>query len=106
MRACSTAKDKQCQAWRNSLIILVVMLAAMTITMHLEHWDRWDIYTKIVLGTATVVSTAWCIWVMHTFRNIIGWWKEMHHNMDEAVRLLNESKQDISEIKQLSKPQV
>jgi hypothetical protein len=104
MKLCSTKLADQCKAWDKFGSTIIVGVATLTVVMHLEGFTQWDLFTKILLTSAMVICSTWCMWVVHSFYGIMSWWKELHHNMQQAETLLRETKDDIQEIKQLAVP--
>lgn len=104
MKVCSDKLAKQCKAWEKFGVTAIIGVATFVIIMQLEGFTHWDLFTKIVLSTAGVICSMWCMWVVYSFYGIMTWWQELHHNMQQAETLLHEAKQDIREIKQLAVP--
>ena len=104
MKLCSTKLANQCKAWEKFGSTMIVGMATLVIVMQLEGFTQWDLFTKIVLTSAVVICSTWCMWVVHSFYGIMTWWKDLHTTMQRAETLLHEAKNDIKEIKQLVVP--
>jgi len=96
-------RHKECTVWMMAIIGCIVSASIVTGIMHLENYPRWDIYTKLVLTSAGIIASLWSLWVLSAFRDIFQWWRRMHSDMDTALALLKESKDDLEEIKKYSK---
>jgi hypothetical protein len=68
-----------------------------------NNYNNWDILFKSAVAFGTATCFVWWVWVMKKLRDLATWWIDLKHNMDKASQLLAESKQDLQEIKKLSK---
>ena len=96
MTPCPRKTKTQCLFWGVAALALLVFLACFAIVGRMENWT---LFKEIVIATGATFSIMWCIWVVHTFRSIMGWWVYMHQQMESVTGLLAEAKKDLSEIK-------
>ena len=101
---CSTELTYECQTWHNTTITALVVIAMVIIAMHFSGFGNWSLFTDAIIIAGAVVSGLWALWVVRTIRGILSWWKNMHSMLDVTHDLLQETKQDIKEIKDLQKP--
>jgi hypothetical protein len=63
--------------------------------------SNWDLFREIVTSIGATFSIMWCMWIVHAFRSIIGWWAHMHDQMVSVNQLLLEAKQDLKDLKSI-----
>jgi len=88
--------ERECVWWEVGAMSLLVFLAVYAIVSHaldLSHTK------EIIMSIGASCGVIWSIWVIRTFRNIMAWWANIKYNVDTACELLNETKQEIKEIK-------
>ena len=88
--------QRQCVWWEIMAMSMLVFLAVYSIVAHSFNLTGLIELLMSVAGTCMVL---WCMWVIRTFRNMLGWWADIKYNVDTACDLLHEAKQDIKEIK-------
>jgi hypothetical protein len=96
MTPCPRKTSKQCLFWGASALSLLVFLASFAIVGRMEDWS---LFKDIVISAGATFSIMWCIWLIHTFRSIIGWWVYMQQQMETVNKLLVEARQEIKELK-------
>jgi hypothetical protein len=102
--SCSTHFLTQCKFWQNYAIISLIVVMVSAAVLELKHFTGWEFAVKmfVIWGTATCVI--WWAWVMKKLYDIAHWWFELHHHVNTATQLLQETKADIKDIKRLSAP--
>lgn len=101
MISCPRKKQFNCVLWEAVAITVLVFVAVWTIV------DKTFDLTpsrEILVAIGSTFAICWCIWVVRTFRAIMSWWIHMHDSVDHALILLNETKQDLKDIKSDTKP--
>ena len=101
---CSTRFLIQCRAWQYYAIASVVVVLAAGIVLESKNFTGWDLVVKILVIWGAATCIIWWAWVMKKLYDIANWWMTLHHNMNTATQLLQETKADIKDIKRLSAP--
>lgn len=96
MTPCPRKTSKHCLLWGVSALSILVFLANFAIVGRMEDWG---LFKELVVATGATFAIMWCIWVIHAFRSIIGWWIYMHDQITTVSTLLSEAKKDLKEIK-------
>jgi protein-S-isoprenylcysteine O-methyltransferase Ste14 len=101
--ACPTKKQLKCLLWEKAIVLLVIFLAVYaTVTNSFNHTGT----VEVILSITATAAVFWCLWVVRTFHDMMTWWVDIQRKVDGACNLLTETKQDLTDIKQMSKPQV
>lgn len=96
---CPKKTRSQCVWWEVVGISLLVFLAVFSIVFHVHGLAGMK---EIILVVGATLSILWALWVVRTFRSIMIWWADLQNNMSRATQLLEETKQDIKEIKSIN----
>jgi hypothetical protein len=84
---------------------VVSLAAVITITLvllHLQGHDDWTTWDRVMLYSIGTMMFGWCIWVIRLFHDIILWWRNMYDEMSRAALLLEQSRQDLIELRKIS----
>lgn len=98
MMPCPRKTSKQCVLWGVAALSMMVFLAVFAMIGRMEDWS---FFKEIVVSIGATFSIMWCVWIIHAFRSIIGWWIHMHDQMETVSNLLCEAKQDLKELKSI-----
>ncbi len=98
-QSCPKKVRTQCVWWEASAVGLLVFLAIYSIVVHVPGFSATKELILTLGGTFTVL---WCLWVVRVFRDILLWWTDLQVNIDYATRLLEDTKQDIKELKSIN----
>ncbi len=98
-KPCPKQTRTQCIWWEISGVSLLVFLAVYSIVMHVPGYT---LGKELLIATGATFSVMWCLWVVRVFRNIMTWWADLQLNIDYTTKLLEETKQDIKEIKSIN----
>lgn len=98
-KTCPKKIRTQCVWWEIVSISLLVFLAVYSILVHVPGYN---LTHELILSTGATFSVLWCLWVVRTFRNMMTWWSDLQTNIETAAKLLEETKQDIKEIKSIN----
>ena len=101
MTATPNKTQRQCVWWEVSIMTFLVFLAVYSVVAHV--FDQ-SPSVELLMSMIATCSVLWSIWVIRTFRNIMNWWIDIQHRVSVAVSLLEETKQDVKDIKTLAKP--
>lgn len=87
---------RQCISWEIGALSLLIFLAVYAVLSHTYSIG----YTKeLILSLGTTCCILWSVWVVRTFLNIVTWWTDIQHKVSCACNLLEETKQEIKELK-------
>ena len=102
--SCSTQFSKQCKWWSAYAVISVLAIIVTCLVLDYKNFSGWDLVSKITMVWGTTTCVVWWSWVMKKLYDIAHWWMKLHHDIDTAVDLLRETKQDIKDLKGLAVP--
>ena len=102
--SCSTRFLTQCKAWQYYAIVSVVIVLIAGIVLESKSFTGWDLVVKILVTWGAATCIIWWAWVMKKLYDIAHWWMTLHHHVETAAQLLQETKADIKDIKRLSAP--
>jgi uncharacterized membrane protein YobD (UPF0266 family) len=57
-------------------------------------------YVDIVILSSIAVMSIWILWIVTILKNIANWWADMYYQIDHAVGVLQETNQDIKQLKE------
>jgi hypothetical protein len=97
-KTCPKQTRTQCVWWEVAGISLLVFLAVYSIVTHVPGYT---LNKELVIAAGASFSVLWCLWIVRTFRNIMTWWTDLQLSIDHATKLLEETKQDLKEIKSI-----
>jgi hypothetical protein len=98
-KPCPKKTRLQCIWWEVAGVSLLVFLAVYSIVVHVPGYT---LGKELLIASGATFTVMWCLWVVRTFRNIMLWWADLQLNIDCATKLLEETKQDIKEIKSIN----
>jgi len=99
---CPHKTKLQCNAWLDSIVIVLALIAVLTTILHISNFEGWSLYKEVLVSFITAGSVCWSIWVVRVLRGIIHWWSSMHSQLDTITQLLSETKTEIRAIKLIS----
>ena len=102
--SCSTRFLTQCKLWQHYAIASVVVVLITGIVLDSKNFTGWDLVVKVLVTWGAATCIIWWLWVMKKLYDIAHWWLELHHHVNIATQLLQETKADIKDIKRLSAP--
>jgi hypothetical protein len=102
--SCSTRFLAQCNWWSKYAVISVMVIIVAFAILEYKNFTGWDLITKIIVAWGTASCIVWWTWAMKKLYDIATWWFELHHHVNTATQLLQETKADIKDIKRLSAP--
>lgn len=98
MKPCPRKTSTQCLFWAGAALAMLIFLATFAVVGRME---QWSLFKEVLVSIGATFSMMWCIWTIHTFRSIIGWWVHMHDQLDSVHQILSETKQDLNELKSI-----
>jgi hypothetical protein len=99
--ACPKEKHLKCLLWEKAILLLIIFFAVYTTVSHsLNHTGT----VEVILSITATASVFWCLWVVKTFRDMMTWWVDIQRKVTDTTELLQSAKNDLSDIKTLSKP--
>lgn len=101
IKCCPKKTQSQCIWWEVAGISVLVFIIVYSILLHVPGYT---FSKEILIATGVSISVLWCLWVVRVFRNIITWWTDLQLSIDNATRLLEETKADIKNIKSINQP--
>ena len=101
--ACPIKKQLRCLVWEKAILLLVIFLAVYATVSHSFNHTK---IVEVILSITATASVFWCLWVVRTFHDIMTWWADMQAKLDAATELLQSAKDDLSDIRTLSKPPI
>ena len=102
--SCSTEFFKQCKWWSAYAVISIATVAIACLVLDYKNFGGWDLVSKVIIVWGTATCVVWWSWVMKKLYDIAKWWMKLHHDIDTAVDLLRETKQDIKDLKGFAVP--
>ena len=97
-KLCPKQIRAQCVWWEVAGISLLVLLAVYSIVVHVPGYT---LSKEILIASGASFFVLWCLWIVRTFRNIMTWWADLQLSIEHASKLLEETKQDLKEIKSI-----
>ena len=101
--SCPHRFHTQCNVWTVYCVLSVSVFLATASVLYYNDHTLWQILLKSGVAFGTTTCVIWWLWVMKKLRDMAVWWIDLKHNIDTAAQLLAESKQDLRDIKELSK---
>jgi len=98
-KPCPKRARMQCVWWEVAGITLLVFLAVYSIVIHVPGFS---LSKDILIALGASFSVLWCLWAVRTFRNIMTWWADLQLSIEHATKLLEETKQDLKDIKSIN----
>jgi hypothetical protein len=95
---CPKKTKIQCLWWEVTGISLLVFFAVYAIVVHVPGYS---LTHEILLAAVGTFCILWCLWAVRTFRNIMVWWSNLQTSLDNTSKLLEETKQDLKDIKSI-----
>jgi hypothetical protein len=102
--SCSTRFLTQCKLWQKYAVLSVLVILITFFILETKQYTGWDLIVKIVIAWGAASCIVWWMWIMKKLYDIAHWWCELHHHVNTATQLLQETKADIKDIKRLSAP--
>ena len=103
MTRCAHKFIAQCSAWQAFVLTSVCIGAAATALFVYHGITGWDLAAKIFITMGCVTCLFWWVWIMQRVKDIAVWWAELHTTVDQASKLLSETKSDLASIKKITK---
>jgi len=98
--ACPKEKHLKCLLWEKAVLLLVIFFAVYTTVSHsLNHTGT----VEVILSITATASVFWCLWVVKTFQDMMHWWTDIQAKVHAATELLQSTKDDLSDLKTISK---
>ena len=102
--SCSTRFLTQCKLWQHYAIASVVVVFVAGIVLESKSFTGWDLVVKVLVTWGAATCIIWWVWIMKKLYDIAHWWFELHHHVNIATQLLQETKADIKDIKAATAP--
>jgi len=102
MIPCPVKRHWECQAWYYGVVSLAAVITITLVLLHLQGHDDWTTWDRVMLYAIGTMMFGWCIWVIRLFHDIILWWRNMYDEMSRAALLLEQSRQDLIELRKIS----
>ena len=87
--------------WEKAILLLVIFLAVYATVGHMFNHTK---IVEVILSITATASVFWCLWVVRTFHDMMTWWVDIQRKVEAATELLQSTKNDLSDIRTLSKP--
>jgi len=92
---------KECQwGYKISAVVFVCTLFLWA-AYHVFDLGTVGITTQWIIGSLFVIISAWTVWVVKTLYNMVFWWTDILQRVDTAQTLLEQTHQDLKEIKSI-----
>ena len=102
--SCSTRFLTQCKFWQHYAITSLVVIVVAAMVLELKNFTGWHFAANVFIAWGVATSVIWWVWIMKKIYDIAHWWMQLHHHVDTATQLLQETKADIKDIKNTTAP--
>jgi len=96
-----SSTHKSCRRGYIASGILFVSIMLLWIACQIFELSAAGLTAQLVVGTLFVMVSAWTVWVIKTLYSMVSWWTDLYQRVDAATKLLEQTNQDIKEIKSI-----
>lgn len=100
---CAQRFISQCTAWQSFALISVIVGSLAGLIFGSLGLAGWDLIVKVFVSLGCVTCIFWWLWAMQRLKDIAAWWANLNANVDQASKLLSDTKSDIESIKKITK---